>query len=135
MPQRSSRLANLIRMQSIVSQTNKSSNEHRCFTFAVGNLNVNCWDEISSVTNESNCASKYNFVFWELGRHLAPVKRGPASTYNNKQTGTAEVDSLPARVVGTIWEPGRLEVWPGLLQGHEVASLPCFPDLTLPQRW
>ena len=46
----------------------------------------------------------------------------------------AEVDSLPARVAGTIWEPGRLEVWPGLLQGHEVAEglSPCFPDLSLP---
>lgn len=46
----------------------------------------------------------------------------------------ATFDTLSNRLVGTVWEPGRLEVWPGLLGGHEVVERlpPCFPHLQIP---
>ena len=41
---------------------------------------------------------------------------------------------LQARLQGTVWEPGRLDVWPHLLDAADVVRLlpTCFAHLTLP---
>lgn len=44
-------------------------------------------------------------------------------------------DALAERLTGTIWEPGRLEAWPGLFGSAEVVERlpPCFPRLQIPK--
>ena len=41
---------------------------------------------------------------------------------------------LASRLVGTVWEPGRLQSFPDLLQAHDIRRLlpVCFPDVPLP---
>ena len=49
-----------------------------------------------------------------------------------------EETSLSARLQGTVWEPGRLQVFPDLLDANSITAQmqSCFPDITLaPSIW
>lgn len=49
-----------------------------------------------------------------------------------------EETSLSARLQGTVWEPGRLQAFPDLLDANSIATQmqSCFPDITLaPSIW
>ena len=43
-------------------------------------------------------------------------------------------NGLQSRLQGTVWEPGRLDVWPHLMESHDVVALlpTCFPNLSIP---